>query len=102
MLSSRKIIFNNRLSLPQLLFLIGEQFTDEGEVLGAVVSLRKGRNKLAVWTRSSSSNSRDALMRVGTEWRKQLQLSNAVKLAFYSHAQTMKKHSGEIQPIYQV
>ena len=84
----------------QLLFLIGEQFTDENEVLGAVVSLRKGRNKLAVWTRSS--NSREVLLRVGNEWRRQLQLSNAVKLAFFSHAQTMKRHVGEIQPIFTV
>jgi len=87
--------------LHTLLFLIGEQFSDEGEVLGAVVSLRKGnRSRMALWTRSSSQ--RDVLMRVGSEWRKALPVSNAVKIGFYSHAQTMKSSARELQPLFTV
>jgi translation initiation factor 4E len=87
--------------LHTLLFLIGEQFSDESEVLGAVISLRKGnRSRLALWTRSASA--REVLTRVGNEWRKQLPVSNAVKIAFYSHAQSIKSSSRELTPIYTV
>lgn len=86
----------------QLLFMIGEHFSDESEVLGTVISLRKGRNKLALWTRSSQD--RSLLMRVGTEWKRALQLPQSVLISFVSHSTTMKggKNSFDLKPQYTV
>ena len=63
-----------------------------------MISLRKGRNRLALWTRSSQD--RGLALRVRGEWRKMLPVSNAVKLGFVSHSQTMKggKTSYDMQP----
>lgn len=83
--------------------MIGEHFSDEAEVLGTVISLRKGRNKLALWTRSSQD--RTLLMRVGTEWKRALQLPQAVQISFVSHSTTMKaggKNNFDLKPQYTV
>jgi translation initiation factor 4E len=35
--------------------MIGEQFDDPEEICGAVVSPRKGQNKIALWTRTATA-----------------------------------------------
>ena len=47
--------------------MIGESFEYENEVLGAVVSIKKGQNRVALWTRTASDE--DAQMSIGQQWK---------------------------------
>ena len=76
--------------------LIGEQFTDENEVVGCVFSVRKGRTKLALWTRHETQG---PSMRCGAEWKALLGLSPGIKLSYLSHS-SAKSGSREPAPKY--
>lgn len=90
----------DKLWLHTLLAIIGENFTDENEVNGVVISLRKGRNRIALWTRHDNAK---VAQRVGQEWKKILMLPQTVKLGFTSHSQAMKKSSAhEVQNLFTV
>lgn len=45
--------------------MIGEALDDQGEVMGAVVSVRRAQDKIAVWTRWSSAEHEDTIKRIG-------------------------------------
>lgn len=35
--------------------MIGEQFEESDEICGAVVSVRRGQDKIAIWTKTASN-----------------------------------------------
>jgi translation initiation factor 4E len=39
----------------QLLAMIGEQFEEGDEICGAVVSVRRSQDKIAIWTKTASN-----------------------------------------------
>lgn len=39
----------------QLLAMIGEQFEESDEICGAVVSVRRAQDKIAIWTKTASN-----------------------------------------------
>lgn len=39
----------------QLLAMIGEQFDEGDEICGAVVSVRRSQDKIAIWTKTASN-----------------------------------------------
>src|SRR5690606_15127247 len=82
-----------------LVGLIGESFTDSGAVNGAVVSLRKGRNRLALWTRGAD---KAQAMRIGEEWKKMIGLGSSVRIGFQAHAQAMSKAKSEIRNLWEL
>jgi len=87
----------DRAWLITLLCMIGEQFSDADQVMGCVVSLRKGRNRLALWTRSDSQH---AAIRVGQEWKKMIGVPHAHKIQFFSHSQALNKKQYDQTPQY--
>lgn len=89
----------DKLWLYTMLGIIGENFSDEGEVIGGVINLRKGRNRIAIWTRSDTQK---IAMRIGTEWKKMLNLPPAVKINFQSHKQAMKQTRHDATSLYSV
>ena len=48
-------VLMNLLWLWQLLAMIGEQFEEGDEICGAVVSVRKAGDKIAIWTKTASN-----------------------------------------------
>ena len=83
----------DKLWLNTLLSIIGETFSDEGEVNGVVISLCKGRNRIGLWT---AHDGQKVAQRIGNEWKKVLMLPQTVKLGFTSHSAAMKKTSSHV------
>jgi hypothetical protein len=48
-----------------MLAMIGETFGDEGQVMGAVVSVRRTQDKLAVWTQWCSPEHEKTIRSIG-------------------------------------
>ena len=69
-----------------LLALIGEQFTDSEEMMGVVLSIRKGKNKLQVWTRTG--NRREEQMRIGREWKDFVDYRGRIGYMLYAQHRT--------------
>jgi len=72
---------------------IGESF-EEGEsdeVCGAVVSVRKSNDKIALWTRNAKR--RDLTERVGVLYKKALELLDGDKLGYQTHEDAMRRNS---------
>ena len=81
-----------------LLALIGEQWTDGEEMMGCVLSLRKGKNKLHIWTRTGAK--REEQMRIGREWKDIVDYRGG-KIGYMTHEDS-KKYSQEMKTKYEV
>lgn len=68
-----------------ILAVIGESLEDAGhsEVCGLVVSIRKDKDRIALWTRTADSM--EMQNQIGTRFRQALSLPNSVKLQYQSH-----------------
>lgn len=67
-----------------ILEFIGEGFEDSDEICGVVVSLRKSRNRIAIWTRDASNS--EAMKRLGQKFKEKMNLGARYKISFTSHA----------------
>eukprot|EP00164_Ancoracysta_twista_P000086 GFYU01000123.1.p1 GENE.GFYU01000123.1~~GFYU01000123.1.p1 ORF type:complete len:227 (+),score=73.10 GFYU01000123.1:30-683(+) len=79
--------------LHTVLAAIGETFEDGDEILGVVVSMRKGQDKLAVWTRTAAIE--DVQMRIGKMFK---QIATGVGLqsqvlGYQSHSESIVRNS---------
>jgi len=74
-----------------VLACIGESFEDDGEICGVIVSVRKTGDRLALWTKSS--NNELAQKRIGTQFKKVLELPDNLTIGFTPHADSMKSGS---------
>jgi len=81
----------DRLWLWTLLACVGEAFDDENDICGAVISLRKGGDKIALWTRSSSNEA--ATKRIGRAFKAALELPDDQVIGYQSHADCIKRNS---------
>lgn len=81
----------DKLWLWTLLACIGEQFEDADEICGAVVSVRRQANKIALWTRTCANEA--AQMRIGRTLKQALELPDNMVIGYQSHADAMKKSS---------
>lgn len=68
-----------------ILEMIGEGFDDCAEICGIVVSLRKSRNRIAIWTRTA--NNAEAMKRLGTQFKEKMNLGARHKVSFTKHDQ---------------
>ena len=75
----------------QLLACIGEQFPDANQICGAVVSIRKAQDKIAIWTKDASNQK--SVMSIGKEMRKLLEIGDDIKLGYQVHADSLKRNS---------
>ena len=83
--------------LSTLLAIVGEQFTDSEEVMGVVLSVRKGKNKLQLWTRNGSR--REETIRLGREWKAAVDYNS--KIGYMTHDDS-KKYSAEMKSRYEL
>ncbi|KAI9350165.1 putative eukaryotic initiation factor 4E [Obelidium mucronatum] len=77
--------------LHTMLSVIGENFEDADEILGAVVSVRRHGNRIALWTKSY--NDGEKCIRVGTAWKKALNYTAEEVLGFQAHTDAMAHNS---------
>ena len=71
--------------------MVGELLEDEGDVRGAVVSVRRGADRLSLWTATASNI--ELQKRIGTKLKQLLGVSAEVKGEFTAHADTIKRES---------
>jgi translation initiation factor 4E len=69
--------------------LLGEQFTYNDDISGAVISIRKAGDRIAVWTRSCED--KEKTLKTGMEFKKILGCTE--RLGFQSHVDTAVKNS---------
>jgi translation initiation factor 4E len=66
-----------------VLAVIGETMDMSGdEICGVVVSVRKSQDRIALWLKSCN---KDACVKVGTRWKKALQVTDKTVLKYQSH-----------------
>jgi len=66
-----------------VLAVLGETIDEGGDkVCGAVVSIRKSQDRIALWLKSDD---RETCIAVGGRWKKALELSNKTSLKFQVH-----------------
>mmetsp|Transcript_19299 Transcript_19299/g.27150 ORF Transcript_19299/g.27150 Transcript_19299/m.27150 type:complete len:195 (-) Transcript_19299:72-656(-) len=65
------------------LAVIGETMDMTGdEICGAVVSIRKNQDRIALWLKSCD---KDKCVKIGARWKKALEVSNKTSLKYQSH-----------------
>jgi len=80
---------------------IGENFDDENEVMGCVVSIRKGQDRLALWTKTWSKE--DIQRRIGIQLKRTLELPEHTSIGYSVHSDSMKRNSSfNNRPRYEI
>eukprot|EP01114_Cavostelium_apophysatum_P003524 TRINITY_DN1346_c0_g1_i1.p1 TRINITY_DN1346_c0_g1~~TRINITY_DN1346_c0_g1_i1.p1 ORF type:complete len:240 (-),score=37.65 TRINITY_DN1346_c0_g1_i1:155-874(-) len=91
----------DKMWLWSVLACIGENFDDENEINGCVVSIRKGQDRLALWTRTSSNEA--AQRRIGQQLKKALEMPDNSVVGYTVHADSLKGNSSyRNRPRYEV
>jgi len=71
---------------------IGETLEDDAnEIMGVVVNIRKGFYRVGVWTRTTGKGNKEALLKIGSNFKEVLQVTNDV-VEFSGH--TDAAHAG--------
>mmetsp|Transcript_3824 Transcript_3824/g.5349 ORF Transcript_3824/g.5349 Transcript_3824/m.5349 type:complete len:198 (-) Transcript_3824:136-729(-) len=83
------------------LAIIGETMDKAGnEICGAVVSIRKSQDRIALWLKSCD---REACVQVGLRWKKALEVSNKTSLKYHSHkAAAASGHSFKNEVLFDI
>jgi len=79
-----------------ILEMIGEGFEDSEEVCGVVVGLRKGRNRISLWTKTATDSG--AQKRIGAHLKKKMALGPRNKLTYTAHADAYERGA---KPLYE-
>jgi translation initiation factor 4E len=79
-----------------VLAVIGEGFEPESEICGAVLSVRKGQNRLALWTRDADNA--DACVAIGKRLKQVMELGDDIKLGYQSHKAAMRQKRSFTNP----
>eukprot|EP01104_Vermistella_antarctica_P000007 TRINITY_DN0_c1_g1_i1.p1 TRINITY_DN0_c1_g1~~TRINITY_DN0_c1_g1_i1.p1 ORF type:complete len:297 (-),score=86.34 TRINITY_DN0_c1_g1_i1:133-1023(-) len=74
-----------------MLAVVGEQFAEGDEICGAVVSLRKGQDKISLWIRSTPQC--ESTKSIGHDFKRTLDLDRATKIVYTSHSQSVRRGS---------
>mmetsp|Transcript_2806 Transcript_2806/g.4239 ORF Transcript_2806/g.4239 Transcript_2806/m.4239 type:complete len:198 (+) Transcript_2806:115-708(+) len=84
-----------------VLAVIGETMDMKGnEICGAVVSIRKSQDRIALWLKSCD---KDACVQVGLRWKKALEVSNKTSLKYQSHkAASASGHSFKNEILFEI
>ena len=86
--------------LNTLLACIGEAFEQDGEeICGAVVSVRRGQDRIALWTRTIS---KEPCLRIGKKLRDFWRIPQGQLFGFQSHEAAARKTSSHTQDMYSV
>lgn len=79
----------NQVWLYTSLALIGEQFDDMDDITGCVISCRKARNRLGLWTKTAMSE--DVQNRIGSQFRKIMEVPERMKVCYQPHSDSLKR-----------
>ena len=80
------------------LAMIGETMDDSTKgVCGAVVSIRKNQDKLALWV--GTTNEKE-VMEIGKRWKIALEVSEKTPIRFQSHADAQQSQSSFKNKVY--
>ncbi|KAJ3003156.1 hypothetical protein HKX48_001926 [Thoreauomyces humboldtii] len=74
-----------------MLACVGESFPASDEICGAVISLRKQANRIALWTKDALNE--DAAKACGAHWKEVLQLPETDNIGYQSHNEALQKNS---------
>jgi len=84
-----------------VLACIGENFEEESEICGCVVSVRKVGDRIALWTKNCTSDV--VQKKIGFQFKKTLELPDQAIVGYQGHADSMKKGSSySSKPKYEV
>jgi translation initiation factor 4E len=75
--------------LHTLLAMIGEQFEESDEICGAVVSVRRAQDKIAIWTKTASNEA--AQVSIGKQWKEVLDYNDKLGYVFHDDAKRQDK-----------
>lgn len=76
--------------LHTLLAMIGEQFDESEEICGAVVSVRRAQDKIAIWTKTASNEA--AQVTIGKQWKDIIDCND--KLGYLVHEDAKRQEKG--------
>jgi len=85
----------DRLWLWMLLACVGEALEDEDQICGAVVNVRRGQDKLCIWTRDADN--KDACMKIGQMLKKVLELPDVFPISYQPHFAKDKGKANQYQ-----
>jgi len=74
-----------------VLACIGENFDEENEIMGCVVSIRKGNDRLALWTKTASNE--NVQRKIGTQLKRVLELGDNASIGYTVHQDSLKRGS---------
>ncbi|KAF3793382.1 Eukaryotic translation initiation factor 4E-1 [Nymphaea thermarum] len=74
---------------PQLLAMIGEQFSDGDEICGAVVNVRAKQDKIALWTKNAANQT--AQISIGKEWKEFLDYNDTIGFIVHDDAKKLDR-----------
>mmetsp|Transcript_24623 Transcript_24623/g.42399 ORF Transcript_24623/g.42399 Transcript_24623/m.42399 type:complete len:261 (-) Transcript_24623:925-1707(-) len=77
--------------LEVLLALIGEQFDDFDDVCGVVVSLRRGFDKISLWTKSAHNE--ELQRHIGWQLKRVIGVDDRQMIGYQLHRNSMRKNS---------
>jgi len=78
-----------------LLACVGEQLDDDqNQICGAVVNIRKGGDKLCLWTKDAEN--KDATIKIGQALKKVLELPDNFPAGYQSHFQKARQNKYEV------
>jgi len=79
-----------------MLACIGEVLDEEGEeqICGCIVNIRKGQDKLNLWTRDADAET--SLVRIGQKLKKNLELAETEKIGYQAHFSEAKTNKYEV------
>lgn len=77
--------------LYSLLALIGEELDNDDEICGAVISLRRAQDKLAIWTKSADNT--EAVLAIGRKLKAIIELAPSEKMEYSVHADAYSKNA---------
>lgn len=81
----------NQLWENSVLAVIGEMFDYPDEVMGVVVSIRKGNSRLALWTRTAAVPA--MCQRIGYQWKMLADIPAQVPIEYQVHAEALQTNS---------
>ncbi|KAI8899424.1 translation initiation factor eIF 4e-like domain-containing protein [Globomyces pollinis-pini] len=79
-----------------MLALIGEQFDHSDDITGAVISIRKGVDRIAIWTKSYDNPERT--IRIGEQFKSFLDTRD--RIGFQAHSDTAVKTGSTVKDRY--
>lgn len=80
----------NQVWLYTALALIGEQFDDMDDITGAVISCRKSRNRLSLWTKTAIKE--DVQKRIGAQFKQVMEVNvDKVRIGYKPHSDQLRR-----------